>query len=118
MRRLNAILTGFLVLTFSLSGWGNVCTTMSSKADAHGMGRMMAGMTEHDAGSSSHSHRAPGTGTGTEHCQHATSCTSVTEAATIHRDAQLPLSAGHAVSPNESLPSSQSPDLEPPPPKA
>ena len=118
MRRLNAILTGLLVLTFSLSGWGNVCAAMSLKGASHDMARMMAGTMQHDGRSSSHSHHMPANGTGTEHCQHAASCSTLTIAAIADRDVQLPSPADHAVSPNESLPSSQSADLEPPPPKA
>jgi hypothetical protein len=116
MRRVSAILTGLLVLTFSFSGWSNVCAAMSRNSatpTAHTMG----GPSHHD---SSHSHHLPADGTGnrTDHCQHAVSCSNSTLAPTVTGVAPAVEPSGKILLPNESLPSSQSPDLEPPPPKA
>jgi hypothetical protein len=114
MRRVSAILTGLLVLTFSFSGWSSVCASMSrnNTAAPHTMG----GPSHDDSRSSSHSHHLPGNGS--DHCQHAVSCSNSTLAPTVSGVAPAVEQSGKILLPNESLPSSQSPDLEPPPPKA
>lgn len=122
MQRLSAILTGLLVLTFSFSGWSNVCASMSHKSQMeHGV-QVVDGGSDHHTSSPSHSHHTRGTGTGTgtgsDHCQHASSCTSSTSAPASLSDTRGQVKADRIVHPDESLPSSQSPDLEPPPPKA
>jgi len=118
MRRFAGILTSLMVLTFSFSGWSNVCPTMSLTGTSQALVQDMPGMTHHDHGSPSPSHHNPGDRTGTDHCQHVTSCNSSTFAPVADREIPLVLPTGVVFPPSESPPSSQSPELEPPPPKA
>ena len=106
-----------LMLTFSYSGWTNVCLVMSHKADTPAVAHSSDHANHHHSDSHSHSKHTPADDTGSNHCQHVSSCASTTMPRVILREA-ADVSHAEPVRSNDSRPSSQSPDLEPPPPKA
>ena len=118
MRRRVALLTCILVLTFSLSGWRNVCDGMSEQASTQTMPHPAPGGHEHDTGSPSHSHQTPGDTNPVGHCQSASSCPGVS---LVAEESDVSIDAVHSDRVQlvvQLAPASQSPDLEPPPPKA
>lgn len=118
MRRFGAFLTSLLVLTFSFSGWSNVCAGMSHKTASHASSQATHGEVHHDADATSHSHHTPGNGTGSDHCQQMSSCTGLTIAPVLEGQSTNREHTDRVVQIADSAPTSQTPDLEPPPPKA
>ena len=115
-RRLPALLTCFLVLTSSIS-WTNVCEGMGWQAKPQDTLHTASSIHGHDSPPSSHSHRTSDKSTPLNHCQNATSCTWVV----LATDMLLPVvcSPADGVMQMAALvPDGNSPDLEPPPPKA
>jgi hypothetical protein len=111
-RRLSALFSCLLVLTFSSTGI-RVCDAM----DQERAPVTSEGHEHHSpAPSGSHSqsdHRAP-----FDHCTGATSCAGVLLAADVLIDAIDSVNHDGVVQMIAIAPASQSPDLEPPPPKA
>jgi hypothetical protein len=116
IRRVGGILAGLIVLTLSFSGWSNVCLGMTKVAASQSASHVMDGHSARDAGSKSHSHS--GKQSGSERCQHLSSCTGLTLAPVILQQAPDRNHADRVLLLAQVAPSSQSPDLEPPPPKA
>ena len=117
-RRVPALFSCILVLTFSLSGWSNVCDSMSDESTSHTTSHGVLTGAEHDPSGPSHSDHAPGNGTPVSHCQSAASCPGVS---LVVGESEESIDAGHSDRVRlvvELAPASQSPDLEPPPPKA
>jgi hypothetical protein len=116
IRRWGGIVAGLIVLTFSFSGWTNVCVGMSQSAASQSASHLMDAHSGHGAGSNSKSHHD--TDTGSKRCQHLSSCTGLTLAPVSLRQAPDANHPDRLFLLAQSAPSSQSPDLEPPPPKA
>ena len=116
-RRLSALITCFLVLTLSLSG-NNVCEEMSHRASAPDTSHASTGADEHHAPAHSHSHQTSGKSIPSEHCQNATTCTGVVFSANVLVGPVEESHADHVLQLAALAPHSESPDLEPPPPKA
>jgi hypothetical protein len=114
-RRLSALITCFLVLTLSLSG-NNVCEEMSHRASAPDTSHATTDADEHHA--PAHSHQTSGKSIPSEHCQNAATCAGVVFSANVLLIPIEPLHVDHALQLAAFAPDSESPDLEPPPPKA
>src|SRR5688500_2434245 len=114
-RRLPALITGLLVLSFSMSG-GNACAGKSHESNAQSTVHTPSSH-EHDSPPSSHSHHTSDKSIPPDHCQTTTSCTGVV----LGTHVVLSVTGSHAervVQVAALAPTGQSPDLEPPPPKA
>jgi len=116
IRRAAGLLTGILVLTFSVSGQKKVCDSMSHQSpDSVALSETSG--HEHDSGPG-HSHHSPTESAPVDHCQSASSCPGVSLATVVADDSPDDVGSNGVLLTHESAPSSESPDLEPPPPKA
>src|SRR5205814_2249663 len=113
-------LTSLLMLSLSVSSWSNVCAKMSSpsKTASDAASHVMDGPGHDDSRSPAHSHHNSGNGSRSNHCQHASLCTSSSLAPVVERATADPSHEHPSLQLTQSRPSSQSPDLEPPPPRA
>jgi hypothetical protein len=91
---------------------------MSHSASAHDTSHAGAGGQEHHSPAHSQSHQTSGKGIPSEHCQNAATCTGIVFSANVLVDPLEELHADHVLQLAALAPHSESPDLEPPPPKA
>ena len=116
MRRVAALLSGFLFLIFSVSGWRNVCDNMSHQSGAHATGGSTQAQGHHSAPTQSHDW--PGKNAPTDHCQSASLCSGHSLVTLVAANAADHTGSRGVLLAQESAPSSEFPDLEPPPPRA
>jgi hypothetical protein len=116
-RRLSALFSLFLVLTFSSSG-ARVCEDMAHKSATQAPSHGTSENHEHHAPVSTDSHQHDGHPTPADHCASTTSCAGLVLASDVLVES-IELSLTERIASIVALaPTSQSPDLEPPPPKA
>ena len=117
MRRLSSLVTCFLVLTFSIPG-ANVCDGMVHESNPHNAAHQVHGGDVHHLPVHSQPHQTSHKGAPSDHCQTSTTCTAVVFAGNVLLP-RIDFSHVDRVAREvAAAPSSQSPDLEPPPPKA
>ena len=115
-RRLSALLSCFLVLSFSISG-DNACEGMPDQSNPQNTLHATSSSHDHDSPQSSHSHHTSDRSIPPDHCETTTSCAGVV----LATRALVSIVCSHAervVQLAALAPAGQSPDLEPPPPKA
>lgn len=116
-RRLSGLLSCILALTFSGSG-SRACDAMAHKTATQAPAHSAAGSHDHHSPVPSDPHRHSDNRTPLDHCAGATSCAGVVLTADVVVDA-IDVSHSDRVAQSALIaPVSQSPDLEPPPPKA
>lgn len=115
-RRLSALFSCLVVLTFSNPG-SRVCDSMAHESGSQTNAHAASGSHKHD-GSSSDSHHPSHHGSPLDHCASATSCTGVVVATEVTVESVEFAHSDRVVPAVALAPSSESIDLEPPPPKA
>ena len=116
-RRLAGLFSCMLVLTFSMSG-SRVCNDMAHELGAQATAHPFSGTHEHHAPAPADSHRPTDHHAPLDHCPSAGSCASVVLAADVTVEGSGSTHGDRVVQVAALEPPSESPDLEPPPPKA
>ena len=116
-RRLSGFFSLFLVLTFSSSGT-RACDDMAHKSTTQAATPPASGNHEHHAPASSDSHHPDDHRSPLDHCASATSCAGLVLATDVLVESVRIVHSDRVVQVAALAPASQSPDLEPPPPKA
>jgi hypothetical protein len=116
-RRVAALFSCLLVLTFSTSG-NRVCDAMAHETAAQLSAHTTAESHANHSRPPSDSHRHSDERTPLDHCSGPASCASLVLAADVTAEAIDIAHSDCVVQLSAIVPTSQSPDLEPPPPKA
>lgn len=116
-RRFTALLSCLLALTFSTSG-SRVCDSMAHTSGLDSTTHSASNSHEHHAPASSDSHHRSDHNGPLDHCPNVTSCAGVVVLAEALVKSIDCSHSNHVVQTVALAPASQSPDLEPPPPKA